>query len=338
MSTMTPILDCHAHVVPERLLAEVSHHDDADGVRARKVDAGWMVELPGAGERLVRERMYRSEHRLSYLSRQGVDAQLVAPWLDIQPTPAMSSGNARSWARRVNEALLQDTLGSSVGTLASIALDDTELSARDLDDAVRRAGMSGLVLSTDPAHCIHLGDPRLEPVWSVAEELGVPVLLHPLSDGPSRALPDSQEFGNAYCRLVDTSFAVARLILAGTLDRHPDLRLITVHGGGFLPFQSGRLDGAHRADKLAPYHLERATPSAYLSDLYFDTVAMSTEAIRFLVDLVGANRVLLGTDYPFPLGDPRPVETIRAVGLPDEATAAILGGNLRNLLSRSHHV
>jgi aminocarboxymuconate-semialdehyde decarboxylase len=327
-------VDCHAHVVPEVLLAEVAGAGH-DGVAARKVEHGWLVELPGAGERLVRERMSRADRRLDYLSSVGIGRQVVAPWLDVQPTPAMPAGAARSWARRLNGALREYATDGSAGTFATVALDDPDAAADDLAEAVGPDGMSGLILSTDPAHCTSLADRRLDPVWTAAASLGVPVLLHPSSDGPSRVLPDSADFGNAYCRLVDTSFAVARLVLSGVLDRHPGLALITVHGGGFVPFQSTRLDGAHRADKLASYRIERERPSDYLGDLYYDTVAMSAPAIRFLADLVGPERVLLGTDYPFGLGDPDPVGTVAAAGLAPEAAAAVLGGNLVGLLSRN---
>jgi aminocarboxymuconate-semialdehyde decarboxylase len=332
-------IDCHAHVVPDGLLAEVAGSSaGVDGVTARKVEQGWLVELPGAGERLVRERMSQSERRLGYLSTVGVDAQLVAPWLDVQPTPAMSAGAARRWARRLNDAIREHASAGSAGTFATVALDDPDTAAADLADAVERDGMSGLILGTDPAHCANLADPRLTPLWTAVESLGVPVLLHPSSAGPSRVLPDSADFANAYCRLVDTSFAVARLVLSGVLDRHPRLRLVTVHGGGFLPFQSGRLDGAHRADRLASYQLERDRPSDYLADLYYDTVAMSPQAIRFLADLVGPERVLLGTDYPFALGDPDPVGSVASAGLAPAAAAAVLGGNIAGLISRSERV
>jgi aminocarboxymuconate-semialdehyde decarboxylase len=331
------VVDCHAHVVPEELLQEVSAGGDADGVASRKVEQGWLIELPGAGERLVRGKMSSAKLRLDYVSSVGIDQQVVSPWLDAQPTAAMSSDAARSWARRLNEALRAHAgTGASIGTFASVALDDPEAGAQDLVDEVESHGMSGLILSTDPVHCTSLADPRLEPLWSAAEALGVPVMLHPPTDGPSRALPDSGEFGNAYCRVVDTSFAVARLILAGVLDRHPGLQLITVHGGGFLPYQAARLDGGHRADALASYAIERERPSDYLADLYFDTVAMSPAAIRFLVDLVGSERVLLGTDYPFALGDPDPVGTVTSLGLPDTEQAAVLGGTISHLVTRSH--
>jgi aminocarboxymuconate-semialdehyde decarboxylase len=104
-----------------------------------------------------------------------------------------------------------------------------------------------------------------------------------------------------------------------------------VHGGGFLPYQSMRLDGGHRADALSGYRIARDRPSDYLKDLFFDTVALRAESVRFLTETVGADRVLLGSDYPFPLGDRDPAGTVRSAGLGDVATAAVLGGNARQL-------
>jgi aminocarboxymuconate-semialdehyde decarboxylase len=113
-----------------------------------------------------------------------------------------------------------------------------------------------------------------------------------------------------------------------------------VHGGGFLPYQSTRLDGGHRADALSGYRIARDRPSDYLTDLFFDTVALRPESVRFLADVAGADNVLLGSDYPFPLGDPDPAGTVRSAGLGGAATAAVLGGNASRLFpaaARSTH-
>ncbi|MFB9742053.1 amidohydrolase family protein [Pseudonocardia sulfidoxydans] len=333
--TTQPVLDAHAHAVPEPLLTALAARGGIDGVTAHDTGDGWSVELPGAGPKPVRPPMYSADRRAAYRCATGIDGQLLAPWLDLQPTAAMPPDAARSWAGRVNDALLAECAASrGPGVLATVALDDVEAAAKDLEAAVRD-GCAGLVLSTDPVHCTSLADPRLDPLWTVAAGLGVPVQLHPASTGPARALPDSAEFGNAYCRLVDTTFGVARLILAGVLDRFPGLRLITVHGGGFLPYQAARLDGAHRADALSAHTIGRDRPSDYLRDLYYDTVALTPEAIRFLTDAVGHDRVLLGSDSPFPLGDPQPATTVRAAGLGPDATDAVLGGNLGGLLTGS---
>ncbi|TCK21827.1 amidohydrolase family protein [Pseudonocardia endophytica] len=335
--TGVPVVDCHAHTVPETFLADLARRPAGGGIEVWRTDGGFAIVVPGAPERQIRPRMSGLAPRLASMTEQRIDRQLVAPWLDIQPTAAMPPADARSWARRINDALLgmaDEGAAAAAGVLGSVALHDPDHAADDLDTAVG-AGMAGLILSTDPAHCDTLGDPRLEPVWAAAEQLGIPVMLHPSADGPSRALPGSAAFGNVYCRLVDTSFAVARLILAGVLDRHPKLRLITVHGGGLVPFQSGRLDGGHRADALSSYRIDRDRPSDYLADLYYDTVALSPAAIRFLVEAVGPGRVLLGTDYPFALGDPDPVGAVESVQLDRTDRDAILGGNVLSILERN---
>jgi aminocarboxymuconate-semialdehyde decarboxylase len=321
------VIDVHVHALPVSLLDEVSDRE-VDGVSASRVDGGWRVSVPGDPQpKLVRPRMADAGQRAAWSKAQGLTSQVVSPWLDAQPTGAMPATAARDWARRLNIGLAEQEHGNAV--LATVAL--TGHAAQDLENAIRRDGMAGLVLSTNPPGVADLADPALEGLWETAAGLGVPVVLHPPSDGPARALPGSDDFGNTFCRLVDTTFAVTRLLLSGVLDRYPGLRLIVVHGGGFLPYQSMRLDGGHRADALSRYAIERDRPSDYAADLFFDTVAMKSASIRFLADSAGAGHVLLGSDYPFPLGDPAPVATVRDAGLGEAATAAVLGGNAARL-------
>jgi aminocarboxymuconate-semialdehyde decarboxylase len=326
-----PIIDTHVHTLPRALLEALTDHD-IDGVTAAKTDFGWQVSMPGAAApKPVRRPMVDTALRAAWAGDQGLTGQIVSPWLDAQPTPAMAPATARDWARRLNAALLEQE--PAHGVLATVAI--TEHAAADLDAAITGDAMSGLVLSTNPAGVADLADPALEPLWEAAAGLGTPIVLHPPTDGPARLLPDGAQFGNTFCRLVDSTFAVTKLLLSGVLDRHPGLRLIMVHGGGFLPYQSLRLDGGHRADALSGYAIERDHPSDYLTDLYFDTVAMKPAAVAFLAETVGAGHLLLGSDYPFPLGDPTPVATVRAAGLGADATAAVLGGTAASLFPTS---
>lgn len=337
----SPVIDVHAHVVPIGLLNEIARQDGGiGGFQARETDEGWDIEVPGTtAVRRIRGKMTNSGLRHRWLAEQGISSQVVSPWMDVQPTAGMDAAVARDWAKRLNAAMLEESqlAPEPQVAMASVALHDAERAAADLDDAVRTDRMAGLLLNTNPVGHRDLADPALEPLWAAAAGLGVPVVLHPPTDGPSRALPDSDQFGNTYCRLVDTTFAVAKLVLSGVLDRHPDIRLVVVHGGGFLPYQAGRLDGGHRADSLSGYTLERGTPSAYLSSLWFDTVALSSPAVRFLAETVGSDRVLLGSDYPFPLGDPTPVRTVAQAGLSPIDTAAVLGDNAAALFGRNVH-
>jgi aminocarboxymuconate-semialdehyde decarboxylase len=321
-----PVIDIHAHALPTALLDEITARETC-GISAAKADGGWLVSLPGwPAPRLVRPPMADAGRRAAWAADRGLTAQIVSPWLDAQPTAAMPEAAARDWARRLNTALTQQERGP---VLATVAL--TSHAGSDLREAVEEGGLAGLILSTNPAGVTDLADPALEGLWGTAEGLGITVVLHPPADGPARTLPDSGEFGNTFCRLVDTTFAVTKLLLSGVLDRHPALRLVVVHGGGFLPYQSMRLDGGHRADALSGYRIERDRPSDYLEDLYFDTVALRSAAIRFLADVAGAGHVLLGSDYPFPLGDQDPAGTVRAAGLSSADTASVLGGNAGRL-------
>jgi aminocarboxymuconate-semialdehyde decarboxylase len=337
-SADSPAIDIHVHALPAALLGEISGRG-ADGWSAERVDAGWRVTLPGQeAPRLVRAPMTDTGRRADWAAAQGLTRQVVSPWLDAQPTGAMRADAARDWARRLNAALAEQEQAYGNQVLATIAV--TEHAPADLCRAIEDEGMAGLILSTNPPGARDLADPALEGLWDAAAGLGVPVVLHPPADGPARALPGSAEFGNTYCRLVDTTFAVTKLLLSGVLDRHPRLRLVVVHGGGFLPYQSMRLDGGHHADLLSGYQIARDKPSDYLRDLFFDTVALRPESVRFLADTVGADHVLLGSDYPFPLGDRNPAGTVRSAGLDGAATAAVLGGNASLLFpapARSAH-
>jgi aminocarboxymuconate-semialdehyde decarboxylase len=321
------VIDMHVHAVPGELIKRLAAKD-TDGLSVTKSEAGWNISFPGSSTpRLVRHPMVDLARRAVWAREKGITSQVISPWLDVQPTSAMPDRAARDWARRLNTALAEQEHGNQV--LATVAM--TKHSGEDLLKAIEHDGMAGLILSTNPPGVGDLGDRALEALWEAAAGLGVPVVLHPPTGGPMQALPDSKEFGNTFCRLVDTTLAVSKLLLAGVLDRHPNLRFIVVHGGGFLPYQSMRLDGGHRADALSHYILERDKPSDYAKDLFFDTVAMSAQSIRFLAAWAGAQRVLLGSDYPFPLGDQDPVGTVREADLGEGASTAVLGGNAARL-------
>ena len=125
--------------------------------------------------------------------------------------------------------------GSRSPVLATVDLREPDRAADDLVEAVQTEGMDGLFLSANPPGVSDLADPALAQLWAAAEQLGVPIMVHPPTVGPAARIPASEEFGNVFGRLIDTTFAAARLIVSGVLDRHPGLALILVHGGGLPP-------------------------------------------------------------------------------------------------------
>lgn len=317
---MSHVIDAHAHVVPLSFLEALP--------QARKTDRGWVVAMPETGEtRPIGARMIEPALRREWMAEQGVTRQILSPWMDIQ------SDGTRDWVRRLNDAMA--LAASELGTVALASVDtaDGDRAADDLATAWAQPEMAGLILNTNPEPGLH--DPSLDPLWTAAEEHRIPVVLHPPTCGPSGGLPVLAAMGNVHGRLVDNTLAVTELILHGVLDRHPGLRLVLVHGGGFLPYQAARLDGGYRTKETFAGLLERGKPSAYLPGLYYDTVALSAPAIAFLTAIAEPGHVLLGSDYPFALGDPQPVRTVGDAGLDNDIVDAILHGNTTALFGRT---
>ncbi|MEV6896595.1 amidohydrolase family protein [Amycolatopsis sp. NPDC051372] len=330
-----PVLDTHAHIVPPSLLAALEKAP-ACGFSARRTEKGWVVDVPGMGEtRPIGARMNETGPRAGWRAQTGVATQVISPWMDIQ-SAFLEPPAARDWARTVNDAMAESVaeLGGGTTALASVATDDGEQAAADLLEAWKRPEFTGVMLSTDPLTGSAPHEENFEPLWTVAAREEIPVVLHPPTYGPSGELATLGTMGNVHGRLIDNTVAVTELILHGLLDRHPGLKVILVHGGGFLPYQASRLDGGYRTKEAFAGELEREKPSDYLRDFVYDTVALSAPAIRFLTGLVGSDHVVLGSDYPFALGDPRPVHTVLDAGLSESDTEAILRTNAENIFRR----
>lgn len=273
------IVDVHTHYAARSLL-------DGD------------VVVSASGERLPAHypELWDPEAKLAELDARGIDVALVSL------TPHLFTSDPVA-ARRANDELAEYTAHPRLHALATLAPGDPTELAR----CVERLGFVGAQIPTSP----------LEPaVLDAAEALGVPLMLHPFYGGP---FTDPDLFlHNSLGVPFDTCLAAARLICSGTLDRHPRLKLVLVHGGGHLPYQLGRLDNAHAAGRDAAARV----PSSYLDQIWCDGVVHSPRALAFLADVVGADHVLLGTDRPYLTGEPRPVEQARAAGLDPDALGA----------------
>jgi aminocarboxymuconate-semialdehyde decarboxylase len=331
-------IDVHAHAVPLPLLRELEH--GVCGFSATRTDAGWVVDVPGVGKtRPVGARMTDTFKRNDWMASAGIDTQILSPWMDVQVAP-LPAGIMRDWLRRLNDAMATEAAASGphIRAMASVAIHDGDNAASDLVEAIDDLGLAGLCLTTSPSDGRALSDASFEPLWAAVAERGIPVMLHPPTIGPSNDLRTLAGLGNVYGRLIDTSVAVADLILSGLLDRFPGLRILLVHGGGFVPYQIGRLDGGYRSGESKRTELQRGAPSDYLDAFYYDTVALSSASIRMLVDTVGADRVTLGTDFPFPIGDPAPVQTVDKASLSPAHREAVLHGTAHDLFGTSAEV
>jgi aminocarboxymuconate-semialdehyde decarboxylase len=213
--------------------------------------------------------------------------------------------------------------------LATLPMQDGARAARELARAVGELGLRGAEICTH-VNGMDLDDPSLDPVWATAERLGVPFFLHPQNSGDIRRLEDLHLW-NLVGFPTETALTVARLILGGVFERHPGLKVILAHGGGYFPYQIGRLDHGYAVRPELAQRLPRR-PSDYLGSIYCDSLIHSDVSLRFLLDRMGDEHVVVGSDYPYNMGNPAPVDAIRGLGLGREREARVLGKNLERLL------
>jgi aminocarboxymuconate-semialdehyde decarboxylase len=331
----TVSIDVHAHVVPAEVLATLERDDGRYGIEALRQDGQRAVRVAGDEPWTIRGDLVDVGQRLDAMDRAGVSTQILSSWINLTAYALDAAAGAR-FSRMFNEALagLVEAHPGRFLALASAPLQAPRRAADELRHAVGRLGLVGVEIATS-VNGTELDDRDLDPFWSAAEELGAIVLVHPME--ALTGLGGARYFlGNAAGRPAETTIAVAHLVLGGVLERFPQLRVCVVHGGGFLPYQRGRLDRAYLAKpEVAAVNLTRA-PSRWLRQLYYDTVVHDPEVLAWLVDFAGADHVLLGSDYPFEMGDPDPVGTVRSVsGLDDRQRRLILRGNLERLIGQA---
>lgn len=332
------VTDVHAHLLMPGLHAEVERRvpEEVEAAAALELRRNGLPSLQASG-RMIGERFPRLtsvEARLAAMDAQGVDRQWVSP----SPNhfyPWAGEGLA-TWTTGEANRLIAEHVAAApdrlVG-LGTVPLQHPHLAVDALDDAVLGRGLAGVEISSF-AGDVELSDDRLEPFWARAAELRAVVFLHPFGCSLDERL-DRFYLSNTVGQPTENAVALSHLIFAGVLDRHPGLRLIAAHGGGYLPTAIGRSDRAWRVRPEA--HGCAHAPSSYLSKLWFDTVVHDERALRWLVEVAGADRVLLGSDFPFDMGLDDPAAFVRGAGLDEAAVEAILGGNAEALLRTRVH-
>lgn len=324
------IVDAHIHYLSPRAIEAARRSPARYGVRV--LDDAERPRLLVAGEpptRPLLEALYTLDRHLAFLAAHSIDTAVFGPLMDVAGY-SLPPAQGAAWSRAQNEALvaaLAEAGGRHIG-LATVPLQDPARAAEELRFAVASLGLCGAMIDPN-ALGRPLGDRGFDPFWKAAAELAAPVILHPF------LLEAVERFGRHYLHNLvgypfETTLAAASLIFGGTLDRFPSLDVVLVHGGGFLPYHIGRLDRGHtarpetRADGAA-------LPSGYLRRFHYDTLVQLPPALAYLVRLVGDDRVLLGSDHPFWLGDPEPLRIVRAAGLSAHAQEQILGDNAARL-------
>lgn len=326
------IVDVHAHCIPAPLVPWMERHGAEVGIEVTPTGSGDGVVFAGGYRTApLKADLTDPARRIETMDRTGIDVQVLASWVDLTGYQLDPAAGLR-WSRVLNEALAEEAAQRPDRFLAigSVPLQDPDAAAEELRRMVSELGMVGVEIATTVDHR-PLDLAGLDEFWAAAEELGAFVLLHPLAPLPGVDL-DRYFMDNMIGRPAETTVAFAGLLFSGVFERFPALTVCVVHGGGFAPFQIGRMNQGYRQKPgLAGRHLTME-PLGYLRrNVYVDTVLNDPAVLRFLVDLLGADRILVGTDYPFEMGELDPVTFVRSAGLPEPAVEAILSGNATRL-------
>lgn len=300
------VVDAHAHVIVPGLGAEV-----------RWDERGQVVELGGKAIRAAVREFVDLGHILEEQDRSGVDRIVLCPWVNLV---------GRETARQ-NEGLAA-LVGERVAALGTVDLERPE----ELVELIRDGRLSGVEVAAS-IDGDYLGHDRFADFWAAAEETGALVFVHPTTRGFGIEALNDYYLWNTAGNPLETTITAAHIVMAGVLERHPDLRILLAHAGGAILALRGRLRHSHSFQPDARSRLTES-PVDSIRRFHLDTVTHDETLLRAAIEFVGADRVLLGSDYPFDMGLERPADPVRALGLDPADEALILGGNALRLLGQ----
>jgi aminocarboxymuconate-semialdehyde decarboxylase len=320
------IVDCHAHLVPPSLIEAV--RANAGAFPSLKLvadgDAFGFSFAGGKATRPVAKPLSDLNGRLKWMDEQKIDAQVCGGWLDMFGYELPAEEGLR-WSRMLNEHLAAAAKDQPrFVPLATVPLQDGARAADVLREA-HALGFKGAMIGTQPKGVGGvLDDPSLEPFWKAADELGSALFIHPVFESGDNRVHD-YGMANAVGRITDTLIAVSRIIYSGHILKYRNAKVIVGIGGAALPFVVGRLRRNFSLDQ------KLGDPDASLAAMYYDTIVHDPKVLRFLADTVGADRIMMGSDMPFPIGDLTPMKVVEAAGFSAAEAASMNGGLARKL-------
>jgi aminocarboxymuconate-semialdehyde decarboxylase len=324
-----PIIDMHSHALSSRVEPLVAGKYDPMNnpyrrdmsMQSRVTDAEQNKILPG--------KMLDISARRAAMQEMGVDVQVIIPapaqqhyWADEELLVALS---------RVQNEDIAALVAKDPAHFAGMGTLPMRFPARAIEEAVHGVetlGLRGFQIDTR-VEALELSDAAFDPLYARLAQLKVPLFVHPLGFSHGQRLGDFFMV-NGLGQPIEEAIAISHFIMGGVMDRHPELDLVIAHGGGFLPFYTGRMDHVWKV-RPEVRRLTADAPSTYLKRMYFDTCVFSPHLVELLVEVAGADRVMMGSDYPFDMGDPDPVGTVRATKLSDADKEKLLCGNAARL-------
>jgi aminocarboxymuconate-semialdehyde decarboxylase len=322
------IIDSHAHLVPPDLLGTIEREQARfPSVRVIKESGSLAFAFAGGKPtRPVSKPLSDIAARIAWMNKESIDLQVVGGWVDMFGYE-LPAGEGEGWSRLINDALLaQSQSEPRFVPLASVPLQNGAAAANVLKQAIA-AGFPGTMIGTLPRGIGSVLDAAdLDPFWAAADDTGAVVHIHPSFDAGDARVHD-YGLQNAVGRITDAIVAVARLLYSGHVTRYKNVKFVVPMGAAGLPFVLGRLKRNHA---ITP---GLGDPVEAVGRLYTDTILHDPGVLRFVLSVVGADRMMLGSDMPFPIGDLEPTKIIAAAGL-SAADAARVNGDVAARLFR----
>jgi aminocarboxymuconate-semialdehyde decarboxylase len=320
------IIDTHGHLIPPDLLTTV-HKETPRMPSLRVIEEGGGLSLAfGSAKpsRPIMKGLSDVAGRVAWMNKQGIDKQVVGGWPDWFGND-LPADEGETWCALINDALLSAAKAEPrFVPLAALPMQDGVRAAAVLKAAMA-AGFRGAMISTLPRGIGSVLDaPDLEPFWRAADDTGAVIHIHPAFDaGESRV----NEYGlaNGVGRVSDAVVAMSRLAMSGHIVRYRNARVFAPIGAAGLPFVVGRLKKTH---SITP---GTSDPMEVLSLIYTDTIEHDPRVLRFVIEMMGAERIMLGSDMPFPIGDHEPKKIVADAGLKPDQVEAINGGTAAKL-------
>jgi aminocarboxymuconate-semialdehyde decarboxylase len=318
-------VDFHAHILADDTIRLLQSEAPKIGLRLTPIDGdAAVIEVAGTPYRPFPRGAWDLQRRLHDMATAEVDMQVLSN------TPQTFLYNQDRALTALTSRIQNDQIGRLVAAhphrfmgIATLPMQAPDLAAEELGRAMRKLGLIGAQIGSN-VEGRNLDDPALEPLWSIADELGAFIMVHPTQVAGADRLK-SYYLANLIGNPLDTTIAAACLVFGGVVERFPRIKFFMVHGGGFVPYQFGRWNHGWQVRPEPQAKLKQA-PEAGVRSLYFDTILHGRPALEYLVSTFGAAHVLLGSDYPYDMGTLECARQVRALAIPETDRATILSG------------
>jgi aminocarboxymuconate-semialdehyde decarboxylase len=326
-------IDIHAHLTPQCFWRATENGGDWHTVRREKDAKGGEVAVVGNSRQALPPRArWTPEERLADMDSLGVDVHVLSTYVGFY-NYQLDTAVAAATSRAINDEIASMVKGwpRRFAGLGTLPMQDVKAAVGELERCMTQLGLKGVEIN-DHINGRTLEEAEFRPFWNAAEQLGAVVFFHQAGETLVSARSTRYHLPNSIGNLVDRAVTFATLVHGGVMDAYPDLKIVLGHGGGYTCYGIGRMDHAWQVRTEARAHITQP-PSAYLGRFYYDCIVYTEEALRFLIDTVGVDRVVFGTDWPYDMALDWPVAWILGMtSLTQDEKDAILSKNLERLL------